>query len=137
MAGGQYWQISGTQQEESGWHLLITQDSLLGGFVFGALPVIFIHRQRWNPVQGGVGSMDVRRGSSLAHLPLACLPPPQPSVQVYLTQGLSGSKAQGLGLESEFLALFPAVASLVAVGTLAGRPYPCQVWYIVSLYQTA
>lgn len=81
--------------------------------------------------------MDVRRGSSLAHLPLACLPPPQPSLQVYLTQGLSGSKAQGLGLESEFLALFPSVASLLAVGTLDGRPYPCQVWCIVSLYQTA
>lgn len=86
--------------------------------------------------------MGVRRGSSLAHLPLACLPPPQLSVQMYLTQGLSGSKAQGslqeaLGLESEFLALFPFVASLVAVGTLGGRPYPCQVWCIVPLYQTA
>lgn len=48
---------------------------------------------------------------------------------MYLTQGLPGSKAQGslqgaLGLESEFLALFPAVASLVAVGNIGWEALP-------------
>lgn len=59
----------------------------------------------------------------------ACLPPPQPSVQVYLTQGLSGSKSQGslqeaLGCESKFLALFFAVASLLAVGNIRWEALP-------------
>lgn len=59
----------------------------------------------------------------------ARLPSPQPTVQVYLTQGCSGSKAQGslqeaLGLESKFLALFSAVASLVAVGNIRWEALP-------------
>lgn len=60
----------------------------------------------------------------------ACLPPPQPTVQAYPTQALSGSKAQesslqeALGLESEFLTSLPAVASLVAVGNIRCEALP-------------